>query len=195
MCFVVYPPASLLSFSFCLVLSANSTTYIWSGTTTAVIEKSPKCTEHRNEECSSVGTEGERSIRCVEERLGPPVQRPTSMLAVDSTQPFPSMSMFVTDSQAHFQSNSYPTKAIKYICMCCFLHHHHHHHCCCCRCCCSVLHLLQMQIFQLILCSRRATFVRSLGYSIRQSCKRFIPSTRKEYNEEFKRCLSFFPRR
>ena len=32
------------------------------------------------------------------------------MLAVASTQPFPSMSMAVTTSQAHFQSNTYPTK-------------------------------------------------------------------------------------
>ena len=31
-----------------------------------MIEKSPKCTQNRNEECSSVGTEGERSIRCVQ---------------------------------------------------------------------------------------------------------------------------------
>ncbi len=32
------------------------------------------------------------------------------MLAVESTQPFPSMCMAVTTSQAHFQSNNYPTK-------------------------------------------------------------------------------------
>ena len=33
-----------------------------------MIEKSPKCTQRHNEECSSVGTEGGRSIRCVQER-------------------------------------------------------------------------------------------------------------------------------
>ena len=80
-----------------------------------MIEKSPKCTQCRNEECLSVGTQGGRTHQvCAQERQAgrpPPVQKtPLSTLAVGSTQPFPSMSMLVTISQAHFQSNSHPTK-------------------------------------------------------------------------------------
>lgn len=55
--------------------------------------------------------EGDPSARCVQERRATTCTKtPLSMLAVDSTQPFPSMSMPVMTSQAHFQSNTYHTK-------------------------------------------------------------------------------------
>ena len=89
-----------------------------------MIEKSPSFTRRRNEECRGVGTEGGRSIsyRCVQERRATTCTKtPLSMLAVASTQPFPSMSMAVTTSQAHFQSNTYPTKKARTNTWC-FLH-------------------------------------------------------------------------